>query len=385
MKRFLNRLAVPILIALIANVFAAPGALAQTHDLARRDLSDLPSYKPEYKVQGGFRIFGSELKGAIEALAVGFKKYQPDAKISTNFMTSSEGAIAGLYIGISDLAPAGDDAKITDMMPFFNTFNYLPTEISIATGGHEKRGTLWPAVIVVNKENPLTKLTLRQLDYIFGAERTGGWELGESNLARAKVGDNLLYTAKYARGPETNIRKWGQLGLKGDWADKEIQTYGYIAPGFTIYFERKLLHWSDKWNPNYKEFVEAKEAPADADGKAVSSERMLEELSRDKYGIGWAAQLHSKDYPNVKQIALAFDERGPYVPMTPETVANRTYPLVRDAYVYVNRAPGRPMDPKVKEFLRFVLSREGQEIIASTDMYYPLTTAALREQLKRLD
>src|SRR3984893_5226304 len=102
MKRFVDKLAVPICMVLIENVFAAPGALAQTHDLPRRDLSDLPSYKPEYKVQGGFRIFGSELKGAIEALANGFKKYQPDAKISTNFMTSSEGAIAGLYIGISD-------------------------------------------------------------------------------------------------------------------------------------------------------------------------------------------------------------------------------------------------------------------------------------------
>src|ERR1700738_32824 len=304
MKRFMNKLVVAMLVAMLANVPASPGALAQTHDLPRRDLSYLPSYKPEYKVQGGFRIFGSELKGAIEALANGFKKYQPDAKISTNFMTSSEGAIAGLYIGISDLAPAGDDAKITDLMPFFNTFNYLPTDISIATGGHEKRGTLWPAVIVVNKDNPLAKLTLRQLECIFGAERTGGWELGDSDLARAKQGDNLLYTAKYARGAETNIRKWGQLGLKGEWADQEIQTYGYIAPGFTIYFERKLLHWSDKWNPNYKEFVEAKEAPGDADGKAVASERMLEELSTNKYGIGWAAQMHTKDYPNVKQIAL---------------------------------------------------------------------------------
>jgi len=146
-----------------------------------------------------------------------------------------------------------------------------------------------------------------------------------------------------------------------------------------------LLHWSDKWNPNYKEYVEAKEAPADASGQAVASERLLEELSKDKYGIGWAAQLHIKDYPNVKQIALAVDEKGPYVPMTPETVANRTYPLVRDAYVYVNRTPGLPMDPKVKEFLRFVLSREGQEIIANTDMYYPLTAAALSEQLKRLE
>src|SRR5260370_31532173 len=206
MKRFTTRLGILVLIVSIANVLAATGTIAQTHDLPRRDLSDLPAYKPEYKVQGGFRIFGSELKGAIEALANGFKKYHPDAKISTNFMTSSEGAIAGLYTGVSDLAPAGDDAKITDMMPFFNTFNYLPTEISIATGGHEKRGTLWPAVIVVNKDNPLTKLTLRQLECIFGAERTGGWELGDTNLARAKAATNLLYTAKYTRGLETHIR-----------------------------------------------------------------------------------------------------------------------------------------------------------------------------------
>jgi phosphate transport system substrate-binding protein len=87
----------------------------------------------------------------------------------------------------------------------------------------------------------------------------------------------------------------------------------------------------------------------------------------------------------VKPIAIAAREGGPFVPLTPETVADRTYPLIRDAYVYLNRAPGRPMDPKVKEFLRFVLSREGQQIIADTDMYYPLTAAALREQLKKLD
>lgn len=375
MKRLMNKLVVAVLFALLASVLTAPCLLAQTHDLPRRDLSDLPAYKPDYKVQGGFRIFGSELKGAMEALVIGFKKYHPDVVFSTNFMTSSEGAIAGLYTGISDLAPMGDDAKITDLMPFYNAFRYQPTEISIATGGHEKRGTLWPAVIVVNKDNPITKLTMDQLDRIFSSERTGGWELETKEF----------YTAKYARGPETNIRKWGQVGLTGEWANKEIQTYGYIAPGFTIYFQRRLMHWSDKWNPNYKQYVEAKEAPPDEYGKAVGSERMLEELSKDKYGIGWAAQMHVKDYPNVRALAIAAKEGGPYVPMRAETVANRSYPLVRDAYVYLNRAPGRPMDPKVREFLRFVLSREGQQIIADGDMYYPLTAEELRKQFKKLD
>jgi phosphate transport system substrate-binding protein len=374
MQRFLNKLIVFVLIVIVASI-GTPCANAQKRDLPQRDLSDLSPYKVDYKVAGGFRIFGSELKGAMEALAVGFKKFHPDVVFSTNFMTSSEGAIAGLYTGISDLAPMGDDAKITDVMPFYNTFRYQPTEISIATGGHEKRGTLWPAVIVVNKDNPLTKLTMDQLDRIFGSERTGGWELESKEM----------YTAKYARGPETNIRKWGQLGLTGDWANREIQTYGYIAPGFTIYFQRRLLHWSDKWNPNYKQYVEAKEATPDEFGKAVSSERMLEELSKDKYGIGWAAQLHVKDYPNVRALAIAAKEGGPYIPMTAETVANRTYPLVRDAFVYINRAPGRPIDPKVKEFLRFVLSREGQQIIADTDMYNALTADELRRQLKKLD
>ncbi len=125
-----------------------------------------------------------------------------------------------------------------------------------------------------------------QLDRTFGSERTGGWEIG------AGADNNLLFTGKYARGPETNIRKWGQLGLTGDWADKPIQTYGYVAPGFATSFERLVMHWSVKWNPNFKEYVEAKEATADAAGSAVVSQKMYEALEKDKYGIGWGALMH---------------------------------------------------------------------------------------------
>ena len=333
---------------------------------------DLPSYTPEYKVAGAIRCFGSDLKGQVAVWEEGFLKYHPDAVFSNNFMTSSEGAMAGLYTGLSDVAPAGDDAKITDQMPFYNTFRYLPLEISVATGGYEKRGTLWAIQIVVNKDNPISKLTVKQLDGIFGSERTGGWE-------------GILYTAKYARGPEENIRTWGQLGLTGEWANQPIHTYGYSAPGFVIAFERKVFHWSDKWNPNYREFVEAKEVTPDPFGQAVASERMLEDLSKDKYGIAWAAIMHTKDYPMVKGIALAAKQGGPYVELTPENVRNRTYPLIRDAYLYINRPPGRPIDPKVKEFVRYILSREGQQDIIRQDVYNALTPGALREQLKKLE
>ena len=154
MRRSFKESVVAVLIVLMAVALSATFAFAQKRDLPQRDLSDLPAYKPEYKVAGGFRIFGSELKGAVEALAVGFKKYHPDVMISTNFMTSSEGAMAGLYVGVSDLAPAGDDAKITDMMPFYSTFRYLPTEISIATGGHEATGHELDVALAVGVHEP---------------------------------------------------------------------------------------------------------------------------------------------------------------------------------------------------------------------------------------
>src|SRR6202051_1991550 len=99
------------------------------------DLNQIAPYAPQYKVVGGLRIAGSELKGNVELLAKGFKKFHPDSVISTNFATSSEGALGMMYAGVSDIAPMGDDAKITDQMPFYNTFRYVTNEISIATGG----------------------------------------------------------------------------------------------------------------------------------------------------------------------------------------------------------------------------------------------------------
>src|SRR5207248_1164431 len=221
---------VHLTIAPLLAALCASAAFAQAPDL-----SAIPLYKKEFDVVGGLRIAGSELKGVIDRLAEGFRKFQPDAKVSTNFMTSSEGALGMMIAGVSDVAPMGDDAKITDQMPFLNAFGYVPTEISIATGGYDKRGTLFAWAIIVNKSNPLARLSVDQLDRIFGSERTGGWEIG------AKAANNLLFTAKYARGRDSNIRTWDQLGLKDHYADKEIQTYGYVAPGFAVSFERMVM------------------------------------------------------------------------------------------------------------------------------------------------
>ncbi|MEZ5532138.1 MAG: substrate-binding domain-containing protein [Steroidobacteraceae bacterium] len=354
----------------------AATTIAAYRELPPPQLPGLTPYKPDVKLKGSLRISGSELKNAVEQLAAGFRMFHPDVKVTVSSLTSSEGAIAGLYTGISDVAPMGDDAKITDVMPFYNTFGYMPTEISVATGGYEKRGSLWAWAIVVNKDNPLNEISVDELERVFGAERTGGWELVENDYR---------FTSKYARGKESNIRTWGQLGLKGDYAKREIETFGYAAPGFAIAIERNWFHWSKKWNPNFREYVELKQTSPGREGEAVASERPLEDLKTNKYSIGIAGLMHVKDYPYIKVLNISQEKGGPAIALTPETVANRSYPLIRDAYFYVNREPGKPLDPKVREFMRFVLSREGQEIIARVGYYYPLTPQYAAEQAKKLD
>ncbi|MDB5737329.1 MAG: ABC-type phosphate transport system substrate-binding protein [Sphingomonas bacterium] len=345
-------------------------------ELPPPQLPDLDSYKPQVHLTGTLRIYGTDLKNAVEYLARGFQQYQPDLKVSWNTSTSSEGAIAGLYTGVSDIAPMGDDAKLTDEMPFFNVNGYLPTEISVATGGYEKRGSLWAWAIVVNKDNPLNSISIDELEHIFGAERSGGWTMQHNDWR---------YSAEFAVSKSANLRTWGQIGVKGALANKEIQTYGFSAPGFQAAFERHWFHWSHKWNPNLLEYVEHKEAVDGPDGDAVSTERPLEILARDKTGMGIAGLLHIKNQPGLKVLAISEHKGGPAIPLTPATVANRSYPLHRDAYFYINKAPGQPLDPMVREFMRFVLSREGQEILTKVNYYYPLDRAYLREQLKKLD
>jgi phosphate transport system substrate-binding protein len=196
-------------------------------------LSALPSYKPETKVVGVVRVFGSFLKGNVELLEKGFLKFHPDAEFANSFFTSSEGAMAGLYAVRADIAPAGDDAKITDLMPFRNTFHYyLPLEVSIATSGYEARGTLWAFAVVVNKDNPTAKLSVDQLARIFGSERTGRWEIEDNDYR---------YTAKFARGPETNIRTWGDLGLTRDWAESRDPNVRLQRAGFRDLLRAELV------------------------------------------------------------------------------------------------------------------------------------------------
>ena len=109
------------------------------------------------------------------------------------------------------------------------------------------------------------------------------------------------------------------------------------------------------------------------------------ELSNNRYGIAWTVMPQAKDVSGIKVIAVAPREGGAYVMPSKESFQDRTYPLVRSIYIFLNRPPGKPLDPKLKEFLRYVLSREGQETVEMNGSYLPLSAAVVREQLQKLD
>jgi len=169
------------------------------------DLSTLPEYKPTQTMSGTIRQWGSNyLADSMleKSLEDGFHKYHPDVKFENNLGSTFIG-IAGLYARRAALAPMGRRATWDELQGYQRVFNTLPVEIAMATGSYDVAGWTFALVVFVNKDNPIAQLTFEQLDGIFGAERDGGWNGNE-------------WDPSAARGPDKNIRTWGQLGLKGD-------------------------------------------------------------------------------------------------------------------------------------------------------------------------
>ena len=331
------------------------------------DLSELPAYQPKQAVQGTVKQWGNNYLADSPLMKWwedAFRKYHPQVEFKDNLTTSAV-AFSGLITGAADIGQMGRAALWDELQGYQRQFAAAPLEIVIASGSYNVPGWTFALGVFINEANPLSQLSFEQLDGIFGAARTGGWKGQE-------------WDPTVARGADKNVRTWGQLGLKGEWADQPINIYGYTPQfHFPDEFSKKVLGGSTKYNENIKEYVNA----ARPDGTlALAGDLLMEDLAKDKYGIAFTGMPHKK--PGTKDLAVASAANAPYVKLTLQTVQNRTYPLTRDLYVYTH--PADRLDAPSREFLRFILSREGQELVMRDGKYLPLPARDVREQLQKL-
>lgn len=335
------------------------------------DLSDLPHYRPRRQVSGTLRIWGSNyLKdGPIGGYwEEAFRKFQPGIRIEYNLPTAGI-AIPALAGKVADLG-VGRPATLMDLLTFEQVFGYEPTEISAATGSYDVYGWSPAFIIIVGKDNPLNQISMKQLDGVFGTARNGGYD-----------GSTWRTDHPYKRGAEENIRTWGQLGLTGEWANKPIHPCGQSPrANIQVVFQNLVMRGSDQWVEGYRAFANY----ATPDGKIASwSKQVLAAARSDPLSICVASPLALGD--DLKELAVQGFDGGPYVKRTLETVRDRSYPLINEIYFYANKAPGKPMDPKVEEFLRFILSQEGQEQVQREGRYTPLTAPVVKAMLAKLE
>ena len=333
------------------------------------DLSGLPEYKPRHAVSGTIRVWGSNYitDGMIGGYwEEAFGKFHPDAHIEWH-MKTTEAAVPSLVFGVSDMG-IGRKLTFSELQLYQRYKDHDPVEIELATGSYDVPGWQPGFGVMVNKDNPLQHISMEQLDGIFGAERDGGWE-------------GTSWHPEWHRGPEKNIRTWGQLGLTGEWADKPIHVYGLnLRYHQASELSDWLLQGSDKWNENMHTYANY----VSKDGKLMRN--MTSDIVGDKYGIGiTAAPTNALGGGQGKILELGWKNSGPFIPYTLETLQDRTYPMFDRIYAYTTDAPKEPLNPNVAEFLRFIVSRQGQELIEKDGKYLPLTAAVAKAQMAKLD
>lgn len=316
--------------------------------------TELPNYKPlahKNSLSGTYNCGSSDvLVGLAKSWVTEFQKMYPKVKFSVNPPYAGSLGTLELIDGNLDCVFVSRELKPTDIESFRNAFGYDPTSIPMSGGTFRHFGFLDSLSFTVHKDNPIEKLSLDQLDSILSTTRNRGGE---------------------------PITTWGQLGLTGEWADKPIHIYG-IKPwnGFEEFVRQRVLDANGQrgeWRS------------PDSDPNVHWDEKVFDVakgVANDPYALGYTGTAYV-DAP-VKMISLAQHTGDPAYAPTYENVASAQYPLSRVAYFNMNRDPNKPMDPVLREFTRFLLSKQGQQIITKQGVFLPLRefqAGASREQL----
>ncbi len=295
--------------------------------------SSIAAYQKVSGVSGNINSVGSDTMNNMMALwGETFRKLYPNVKIQVEGKGSST-APPALIAGTAQFGPMSRAMRATEIDQFESKYGYKPTQI---------RTSYDALAVYVNKDNPVEKLTLAQADAASSKSRK--------------------------RGFKQNVPTWGQLGLTGDWANRPISLYGRnSASGTYGFFKEHTLV-----NGDYKDSV--KEQPGSAS--------VVQGVTEDRFGMGYSGIGYKTS--GVKAVPLAEKEGGAFSDGNYEDVKSGKYPLSRFLYIYVNKAPGKPLDPIVKEYVKLILSKEGQEVVIK-DGYLPLSAEIAKQELAKLE
>jgi phosphate transport system substrate-binding protein len=346
-------------LALAAAAPAAAEPAPHPSAAARAAVERLPPYHPSAPVSGTITLWGHgsarrDFMGAlVRRWGAEFARHHPSAKIDYR-MYGSASAIGALAVGAGNLVILGEEISPDAERLFERARGYKPLKVEIANGSVDTAYFDYAHMIFVNRANPLARLSLRQLESIFGAQH---------------------------RCTAANARKWGDLGLKGRWAGRAIHPYAWRTDiDFALFFRERALCGSHRWNPATREFMPITRP----DGSQYEhGQQIVDAVARDPAGIGISNIRYAR--PEVKAIALSWGAKGRAVAATDASLIDRAYPLVRIIPAYVDRPPGGEVEPLVAEFLRYIVSRDGQKALIEESFYLPLDGAASRKARQWLD
>ena len=316
----------------LALVVTAVGAAAFAAGPPRLDPALVP-YQAVSAVSGNINSIGSDtLNNLMTLWAETFNKFYPNAKIQIEGKGSST-APPALIAGTAQLGPMSRAMKGTEVDAFEKKYGYKPIQIRTAVDA---------LAVFVNKDNPVKCLTLAQVDAVFSKSRRGGHR--------------------------EDVKTWGQLGLTGEWAARPLGLYGRnSASGTYGFFKEHALK-----NGDYKD--EVKEQPGSAS--------VVQGVTVDRYAIGYSGIGYAT--AGVRAVPLAEKEGGKCYEADPDNAYAGTYPLSRFLFVYVNRAPGKPLDPLTREFVKLILSKDGQEGVVK-DGYFPIPASIAKEERNKIE
>lgn len=312
------------------------GAISLWSSLGLADLlkvdQALSTYKPVSGVSGNLSSIGSDTMNNLMTLwGEGFGKFYPNVKLQIEGKGSST-APPALISGTAQLGPMSRPMKGSEIDAFEKKFGYKPVGL---------RSSVDALAVFVNKDNPMKCVTLEQVDAIFSKSRRYGYK--------------------------ADIKTWGQLGLTGDWASRPISLFGRnSASGTYGFFKEHALK-----NGDFKD--EVKEQPGSAS--------VVQGVTVDRYAIGYSGIGYTTS--GVRAVPLAEKPGASCVEATAENAYSGKYPLARFLYVYINKAPGKPLDPLMREFVKFMFTREGQGVVIK-DGYFPVPNSIAKEELSRV-